>query len=125
MVLVVESDNFLNFFSFCCYISLFISDFVNLDTVSVPSSLVWLRIYISCSFSQRTSFFEPVLLIICIVTFLSVWFIPAQSLIISCCLLLLGLFSSFCSRAFRCTVKMLVYALSSLFLEALRAEISS
>jgi hypothetical protein len=124
MVLVVESDNFLNFFSFCCYISLFISDFVNLDTVSVPSSLVWLRIYISCSFSQRTSFFEPVLLIICIVPFLSVWFIPAPILIISC-LLLLGLFPSFCSRIFRCTVKMLVYALSSLFLEALGAEFSS
>ena len=28
---------FLDFFGFCCYVSLFISDFVNLDTVSVPS----------------------------------------------------------------------------------------
>ena len=26
------------FFSFCCYASLFISDFVDLDTVSVPSN---------------------------------------------------------------------------------------
>jgi hypothetical protein len=27
----------LDFLGFCCYISLFISDFVNLDTDSVPS----------------------------------------------------------------------------------------
>jgi hypothetical protein len=40
---------------------------------------------------------------------------------ISCLRLLLGLFASLCSRAFRCAVKLLVYALSSLFLEALRA----
>ena len=36
-------------------------------------------------------------------------------------LLLLGEFASFCSRAFRCVVKLLVCALSSFFLEALRA----
>jgi hypothetical protein len=41
-------------------------------------------------------------------------------LIISC-LLLFGEFASFCSRAFRCAVKLLVYAHSSFFLEALRA----
>jgi hypothetical protein len=35
--------------------------------------------------------------------------------------LLLGDFASFCSRAFRCVVKLLVCALSSFFLEALRA----
>jgi hypothetical protein len=40
---------------------------------------------------------------------------------ISCHLLLLDEFVSFCSRAFRCAVKLLVYALSSLFLGALRA----
>ena len=40
---------------------------------------------------------------------------------ISCHLLLLGEFASFCSRAFRCVVKLLVCALSSFFLEALRA----
>jgi hypothetical protein len=33
----------------------------------------------------------------------------------------MGIFASFCSRAFWCTVKLLVYALSSFFLEALRA----
>jgi hypothetical protein len=33
----------------------------------------------------------------------------------------LGEFASFCSRAFRCVVKLLVCALSSFFLEALRA----
>ena len=42
------------------------------------------------------------------------------SLIISCCLLLLGECASFCSRAFRCVVKLLVYALSSFVLEELR-----
>jgi hypothetical protein len=40
---------------------------------------------------------------------------------ISCPLLLLGEFASFCSRAFRHAVKLLVYALSSFFLVALRA----
>jgi hypothetical protein len=60
-------------------------------------------------------------LILCIVLFLSTWLIPALILIIFCHLLLLGEFASFCSRAFRCAVKLIVYALSSCFLEALRA----
>ena len=60
-------------------------------------------------------------LILCIVLFVFIWLISAPSLIISCCLLLLGEFASFYSRAFRCAVKMLVYALSNFFLEALRA----
>jgi hypothetical protein len=34
---VVGSDIFFNFLGFSCYVFLFISDFVNLDTVSVPS----------------------------------------------------------------------------------------
>ena len=42
-------------------------------------------------------------------------------LIISCHLLLLGVFVSFCSRAFRCVVKLLMCALSSFFLETLGA----
>ena len=33
----------------------------------------------------------------------------------------MGEFASFSSRAFRCAVKLVVYALSSFFLEALRA----
>jgi hypothetical protein len=37
-------------------------------------------------------------------------------MIISCCLLLLGVFASFCSRDFRCAVKQLLYALSHFFL---------
>ena len=41
-------------------------------------------------------------------------------MIISCHLLLLGVFTSFCSRAFRHAVKLLVYALSSFFLKVLR-----
>ena len=62
-----------------------------------------------------------VLLILCIVLYVSTWLISAQSLIISCHLLLLSEFDSFCSRAFRCGVKLLVKPLSRFFLEALRA----
>ena len=40
---------------------------------------------------------------------------------IPCLLLLLGEIASFCSRAFRCVIKLVVYALSIFFLEALRA----
>ena len=60
-------------------------------------------------------------LILWIVHLVSTWLILPLSLIISCCLLLLGKFASFCSSAFRCVVKLLVCALSSFFLEALRA----
>ena len=56
---------------------------------------------------------------LCIVLVSTCWISPL-SLIISC-LLLLGEFSSFCSRTFRCVVKLLMCALSSFFLEALRA----
>ena len=62
-----------------------------------------------------------ILLILCIVLFVFTWLFSAQVLMISCCLLLFGIFASFCSRAFRCVVKLLVYALSIFFLEALRA----
>ena len=48
------------------------------------------------------------LLILCIVFFVSIWLISALSLTISCLLLLLGEFASFCSRALRCAVKLLV-----------------
>ena len=48
-----------------------------------------------------------VLLVLYIVLFVSTWMVSALNLIISCCLLLLGVFASFCSRAFRCAVKML------------------
>ena len=60
-------------------------------------------------------------LILCTVLFVSTWLISALSLIISCLLLLLGEFASFSSRPFRCVVKLLMCALSSFFLEALRA----
>jgi hypothetical protein len=58
---------------------------------------------------------------LCTVLFVYTWLISALSLIISCYLLLLGEFASFCSKPFRYAVKLLVYALSSFFLEALRA----
>ena len=60
-------------------------------------------------------------LILWIVLLVSIWLILPLSLIISCCLLLLGELASFFSRAFRCVVKVLVCALSSFFWEALRA----
>jgi len=43
------------------------------------------------------------------------------SLIISCLLLLLGMFTSFCSWAFICTFKLLVWVLSHFFMEGLSA----
>jgi hypothetical protein len=66
-----------------------------------------------------------VLLILSVVLFVSTWLISSLSLIISYHLLLLCVFAFFCSRVFGCAVKLLVYALSSFFLEALRAEFSS
>ena len=60
-------------------------------------------------------------LILCIVVFVSTWLISALSLIISCFLILLGEFASFCSRASICADRLLVYILSHFFLEALRA----
>jgi hypothetical protein len=53
--------------------------------------------------------------------FVSTWLISAPSLIISCCLFFLGVFISFCYRAFRYDVKLVVYALFSFFAEALKA----
>ena len=62
-----------------------------------------------------------VLLIHCIVLFFSTSLISDLSFRISFCLFLLGVFASFCSRFSRCVVNLLVYALSSLFLKALKA----
>jgi hypothetical protein len=59
-------------------------------------------------------------LILWIVLFVSTWLISALSLIICYILLLLDLSASFCSRAFSCSVKLLMCALSSFFLETLR-----
>ena len=49
-----------------------------------------------------------VLLILCLVFFVSVWLISAPSLTISCLLLLLGECASFYTRALRCAVKLLM-----------------
>ena len=59
--------------------------------------------------------------ILWIVLLVFTWLISPLSLIISCRLLLLGEFAYFSSRSFRCVVKLLMCALSSFFLEALRA----
>jgi hypothetical protein len=81
--------------------------------VSLAKSL---SILLICSKNQLL-----VWLILCLVLFLSIWLISALGLMISCSLLLLGIFASFYSRAFGCTVRLLVKALFSFFLEALRA----
>ena len=60
-------------------------------------------------------------LILCIVLFISILLISALSLIISCHLLFLYVFTSFCSRDFRCDVKLLVQDLSNFFMKVLRA----
>ena len=103
---------FLNFLSFCFYVSLFISDFVwklfLCPLVSLAKSLSILLI-----FSKNQLF---VYLILYIVLFVSNWLILA--LVISCHLLLLGVFASFCSRGFRCA-KFLVKDLSNFFMTAL------
>jgi hypothetical protein len=62
-----------------------------------------------------------VLLILCIILFVSIWLIAALSLTISCLLLFLGVLASFCSRAFSYAVMLLIWYLSSLFMRALSA----
>jgi hypothetical protein len=95
---------------------LFISDFITILSLCPLLSLAkGLSILLIFSKNQLL-----VWLILCIVLFVSTWLISALSLIISCLLLLLGEFAPFCSRAFRCAVKLLVYTLSSFFLEVLR-----
>jgi hypothetical protein len=88
--------------------------------LSLCPLLILVRVYLSCWFSQWPSSW------FCWSSyssfFVSTWLISALSSIISCCLclLLLGVFASFCSRAFRCAVQVVVYTLSNFFLEALR-----
>jgi hypothetical protein len=73
MAFVVESDDFLNFLSFCCYVSLLISDFVNLDTVFVPSLVSLAKgSSILLIFSKNQLL---VLLILCIVLLLLLLFV--------------------------------------------------
>jgi hypothetical protein len=50
-----------------------------------------------------------VLLILCMVLFVSNWLISALNLTFSCNPILLGVFGSFCSRAFMYAVKLLVW----------------
>ena len=64
-------------------------------------------------------------LILCMVLFVSTWLISALSLSISCHILFLGEYASFCSRAFRCALKLLVCSLSSIFLGVLRCSLPS
>jgi hypothetical protein len=88
--------NFINFLSFCCYIFLFISDFIWILSLFPCVSLTkgWLFLL---TFSKN---WLLVLLVLCLVHFVPTWSISAQSLIISYCSLLLGVLTSFCSRAF-------------------------
>jgi hypothetical protein len=91
---------------------LFISDFVNLDAVLCP--LVSLaNVHLSCWFSQRTS--SSFVDFFCMILFVSNWLISALILTSFCHLLLLGIFASFCSRAFRCALSSL-YGISTISL---------
>jgi hypothetical protein len=51
--------------------------------------------------------------------------ISALSLIISCHLLLIRVFASFCSTVFRCAFKLLVWEVSNFFRRHLSYELSS
>ena len=57
----------------------------------------------------------------CLLLFVSNWLISALSVTVSCHLLLLGVFACFCSRAFRCDAKLLVWGLPNFFMKALSA----
>ena len=59
---------------------------------------------------------------LCMVPFVYTWLISALSLMITCLLLFLGELPSFCSRALRCALKLVVFALSIFLLEELRAK---
>lgn len=61
------------------------------------------------------------LLILYIVLFVYNWLISALSLTNSYCLLLLGIFTSFCCWTFRCAVKVVVWDLFSFSMKAFSA----
>jgi hypothetical protein len=85
-------------------------------------TFVWTLFILSSVLGMRSLRSHAVYwLILCIVLFVSTWLNSVLSLIISCPLLLLGEFTSFCSRTFRCVVKLLVCVLASFFLAALIA----
>jgi hypothetical protein len=113
----------LDFFKFTCYVPLLIYDLVNLK-LSLCSLISFRKdISMFLIFSKNQLLFW---LILCIILFVSTWLISGLDFIISCYLLLLGEFASFFfSRGFMCAAKVLLYALSSFFLVALRYKISS
>jgi hypothetical protein len=108
---------FFNFLSFCC-----ISSFSFLILVVWILSL-GLLVSLASGLSIFLTFLKNqllVLLIVCIVLFVSTWLISALNFIIFYSLPLFGVFASFCSRAFRYGIKQLMYVLSYFFLEAIR-----
>jgi len=110
---------FVNYVRFCWYVSLFHS---LLCSFGCAPSVVWsvcLKIYLFCWFSLRTSYwfcwFFLYLFLFLLVVFSPEfhYFQPSTPLC---------LFSSFISRDFRYAVMLLMYALCSFILEALRAK---
>jgi hypothetical protein len=100
----------------------FMSLFICIPSLSL-FQLVWLRVHLSCWFSQRTrSCFRWFFVLL---SFFFNWLISALILLITSCLLLLFgvlfkknyLFIFY--NAFRCTFKLLVGKLSNFFMEAL------
>jgi hypothetical protein len=115
IVFVVGSDDVLDFLRSCCYVS--ISFLVLLSRIQYLSPLDSLAkgLSIFLIFSKKPKNKKQLLvwLILCIVLFLSTQLISALSSFICCYLLHLSEFVSFCSRAFRCAIKLLVDTLVS------------
>ena len=101
MLLISSGSVVMSFFSFLILLMKILSLH---PLVSLPKGLSILLIFLKNQLM--------VWLILCIVLYVSTWLISALSLIISCCLLLLGEFAFLCSRSFRYVVKVLVCALS-------------
>jgi hypothetical protein len=82
-----------------CYVSLIVSDFVNLDIHSLCLIISLNKDLSILLTSSKNKLF--VSLIHFIVLFVSILLISPHSLFISYSLILLGMFASFCSRVFQ------------------------
>ena len=100
----------LDFYSFCCYVFPFLILLIWI-LILYPVVILAKGLSILLIFSKNQLL---VWLILCMVLFVSILLLSAQILFLSCPLLL-GEFASFCSRAFRCAVKLQVYALCRFF----------
>ena len=77
---LVGSDDYLDFHSFCCYVSVFVSDCINSGSASETSGWTGYGFVYLVDFLKESA---PAFVEFCIVLFLSIWLISALSLIIS------------------------------------------